>query len=57
MPISENSQTEKRNPFESSTPAVRASWDLGLHDGLLAIAPEDGRPALIAYAVGDPGTR
>ena len=53
MPVNPSLEAEKTNPLEKTTPEVRASWELGYHDGIRGITPETGRAALVAFAVGD----
>jgi len=53
MPINPSLDAEKANPLEDTTPEVRASWELGYHDGIREMSPETGRVALVAFAVGD----
>lgn len=53
MPVNANLDAEGPNPFEDTTPEVRASWKLGYHDGTLEVPPEVGQAALVAFAVGD----
>jgi hypothetical protein len=53
VPIDANFEADRPNPFETTAPEVRASWELGYHDGIRNVAPQTGQAALAAFAVGD----